>query len=66
MSGAPYRAMIAFTLAADTLTEADERVAAVVAEVERLGCFFELASVGEMKEEDVIEGSPLHRAWWVS
>lgn len=40
----------------------DETVAGVAADAESRGLFFEWAAIGDMSVNDVVPGSPLHRA----
>jgi hypothetical protein len=55
--------IVLFLTAVDTVDgDLDMVVSAVVDDAESRGMFFEWAAIGDMALEDVVQGSPLHRA----
>ena len=58
----PYRATFDFCLVAESIKSAAEIEERLIEAAERLGIFFEYASTGEMKREEIAPGSPLAEA----
>ena len=54
-----YRASFDFCLAAESIKGAAEIEERLIEAAEKLGIFFEFASTGEIKREEILPGSPL-------
>jgi hypothetical protein len=57
-----FRATIDFCLAAESIKSAAEIEQQLIEAAEKLGIYFEYASTGEMKRDEILPGTPLAEA----